>query len=495
MRRMRNTKIIATLGPASSSPALVKSLFEAGADVFRINFSHGDRASQQRLVRLIRGLEKEAGRPIGVVGDLQGPKLRVGEFAAGPVLLKEGQAFRLDLDPAPGDASRIGVPHPEIFDAVRRGDHLLLDDGRVRLRVERKRGGRILETRVEVGGLLSDQKGVNVPGITLPLKPLTPKDGVDLEAALSFGVDWIALSFVQRAEDVAEVRDRIAGRARLMTKIEKPAAVTSLSEILALSDGMMVARGDLGVEMPLESVPGLQKQLVRAARAAGKPIVVATQMLESMIRAPTPTRAEVSDVATAVYDGADAVMLSAESAIGDHPEAAVRTMNRIVEQVEHDPLYRAIVNAEKPAPEATSADAISAAAAQTAETLAAAAIVSYTSTGSTALRAARERPTVPILGLTPNQETARALAVVWGVHCVPTRNPRRFNDMIDLATEAARTDGFAGPNERIVIIAGVPFGSSGTTNVMRIARIPDPGPKKRGRGAKKKAPKKKTKPQ
>ena len=414
MRRMRKTMIIATLGPSSSTLATLRALFEAGADVFRLNFSHGDAATHRRLVRLIRELEREKGRPIGIVGDLQGPKIRVGEFLDGGATLVAGRRFRLDTDAAPGDCTRVALPHPELFEAVSPGDELLLNDGRVRLRVSRARDG-VLDTQVVVGGVLTDHKGLNLPGVVAPVKPLTAKDRADLKTALALGVDWIAVSFVQRASDVADVRDRIDGRAGLMTKIEKPAAVAARDEIYALSDGLMVARGDLGVEMPVEQVPGLQKRLIRAARAAGKPIVVATQMLESMVHAPTPTRAEVSDVATAVYDGADAVMLSA------------------------------------------------------------AAIVSYTTTGSTALRAARERPSVPILGLTPRIETARRLALVWGVHCVPTRDPAGFNDMIEIAFQAAEEHGVARPRDRLVIIAGAPFGTSGATNVMRIARMPDSG--------------------
>jgi pyruvate kinase len=472
MRRQRNTKIIATLGPSSSTLPVIRALFEAGADVFRLNFSHGDHKMHRDLFGMIRTLEQKMGRPIGIVGDLQGPKVRIGTFVQGPVVLRQDQAFRLDLDPRPGDATRVCLPHPEIFAAASRDTDLLIDDGRLRLRVI-KPGKDALETVVLAGGRISDNKGVNVPGVALPLKPLTPKDRVDLDFALSLGVDWIALSFVQRAQDVAEVRELIKGRAGLMTKVEKPTAIDEIVAIIGLSDGLMVARGDLGVEMPIEAVPGLQKRLVRAARAAGKPIVVATQMLESMIHAPTPTRAEVSDVATAVYDGADAVMLSAESAAGTYPMSAVRMMARIAEQTEHDPLYRVIMNAEKLKPEATAADAISNAAAQTAETLGAAAIVGYTDSGSTALRAARERPTVPIIGLTPKVETARKLALAWGVHCVPTRDPKDFDDMLVVALEAARKDGFARENDRLVIIAGVPFGAPGTTNVMRIARIPE----------------------
>ena len=467
---MRNTKIIATLGPSSSDKEMVRSLFEAGADMFRLNFSHTDIKTQKRLVQLIRDLESSSGRPIGIVGDLQGPKIRLAEFREGKVVLEEGNLFQLDTNPSPGDENRVSLPHKEILEAVSSGDEILLNDGRIRLKVKEVSSG-IVRTEVLIGGEISDHKGLNVPGITLPVKALTSKDTLDLENALLLGVDWIALSFVQRPEDVAEVKEYINGRASLMTKIEKPSAVSHRSEIYALSDGLMIARGDLGVEMAVEQVPGVQKQLIKAARAAGKPIVVATQMLESMIHSPTPTRAEVSDVATAVYDGADAVMLSAESAVGNYPEEAVRTMNKIAEEVEKDSLYRALVNAEKPNPEATSADAISASAAQTAETLNVSAIVSYTSTGSTAARAARERPSVPIVSLTPKIETARKLSLFWGVHCMQVRDPISFNDMVELAFEAVLSDGFADLNDRLVIIAGVPFGTSGATNVMRVARV------------------------
>lgn len=470
MRRMRNTKIIATLGPSSSDKEMVRSLFEAGADMFRLNFSHTDIKTQKRLVQLIRDLESSSGRPIGIVGDLQGPKIRLAEFRDGKVVLEEGNLFQLDTNPSPGDENRVSIPHKEILKAVSSGDEILLNDGRIRLKVKEVSSG-IVKTKILVGGEISDHKGVNIPGITLPVKALTSKDTLDLENALLLGVDWIALSFVQRPEDVAEVKEYINGRASLMTKIEKPSAVAQHSEIYALSDGLMIARGDLGVEMAVEQVPGVQKQLIRAARAAGKPIVVATQMLESMIHSPTPTRAEVSDVATAVYDGADAVMLSAESAVGNYPEEAVRLMNKIAEEVENDSLYRALVNAEKPNPESTSADAISASAAQTAETLNVSAIVSYTSTGSTAARAARERPSVPIVSLTPKIETARKLSLFWGVHCMQVRDPISFNDMVELAFEAVLSDGFANLNDRLVIIAGVPFGTSGATNVMRVARV------------------------
>ncbi len=477
MRRLRNTKIIATLGPASSTPEVLHALFVAGADVFRLNFSHGEAFEHRERYRMIRDLEAQVGRPIGIIGDLQGPKIRIGSFASATAELVTDQDFRLDLDPAPGDATRVCLPHEEIFRVIEPGMELLLDDGRVRLRAVES-SAKFIRTTVIEGGTISAAKGVNFPGVALPLKPLTDKDHADLDVAMGLGVDWVALSFVQRTEDVAEVRGLIDGRAGLIAKIEKPSAIDDLEGIVGQSDAIMVARGDLGVELPIEAVPGLQKKLVRYARSAGKPVVVATQMLESMVHAASPTRAEVSDVATAVYDGADAVMLSAESAVGEYPIAAVDMMNRIAMRVETDPLYRAIINAEKPDPESTSADAISAAAAQTAETLEAAAIVCFTSTGSTALRVARERPSAPILGLTPRMETARRLALAWGVHSIPTPEAERFSDMTDMARDLVLKDGFAKLNDRVVIVAGIPFGTSGATNVMRVARVTPPDSRK-----------------
>jgi pyruvate kinase len=409
-------------------------------------------------------------RPIGVLADLQGPKLRIGAFAGGSAVLSEGAAFRLDGDPAPGDARRVQLPHQEIFSALREGTELLLDDGKVRLLVERCDRG-WAETRVRVGGTISNAKGVNVPGAVLPMAAMTDKDRRDLDFVLNLGVDWVGLSFVQRADDVAEARKLIAGRAGLMAKIEKPAALEVLDDIIEIADAIMVARGDLGVELPLEAVPGLQKRIVAAARAAGKPVVVATQMLESMINAPTPTRAEVSDVATAVYDGADAVMLSAESAAGKFPADAVAMMDRIIRQTERETVYNQIQSAWDPGIEATSADAISAAARQVAETLGAVAIVTFTTTGSTALRAARQRPATPIMILTPRRGTARRLAVLWGAHCVREKEIRDFTDMVERACGAAVRDGLAEAGDRIVITAGVPFGTPGATNVLRVAHI------------------------
>jgi pyruvate kinase len=470
MRRNRAAKIIATLGPASSSRDQIEALFRAGADVFRLNFSHGTQEDHRVRHELIRSLEQRYGRPIAIMADLQGPKIRIGRLEGGAVELEEGKHFRLDMEKAPGDARRAPLPHPEIFAAIGPKTELLLDDGKLALRVESS-GADFADTVVVTGGHLSERKGVNVPNAVLPLSPLTEKDRSDLAFALDLGVEWVALSFVQRPEDVAEARRLIAGRAAVMIKLEKPAAIDSLEELIDLSDAIMVARGDLGVELPPEDVPALQKRIITACRLKGKPVVVATQMLESMVHSPAPTRAEASDVATAVYDGADAVMLSAESASGDYPVESVTMMNRIITRTERDPLYRKLIEALHPELEKTAADAISAAAAQVAHTVSAAAIITYTTSGSTALRVARQRPEVPILCLTSQIATARRLALGWGVHCVETEDISSFSEMVGKACGIAHRDEFARPGQRVVVTAGVPFGTPGATNVLRIAWV------------------------
>ena len=470
MIRRRNVKIIATLGPASSSPEMIRALFDAGADVFRLNMSHLNHENLKKVHRLIRSVEKEVDRPISILADMQGPKLRVGEIEGGSVELETGQKFRLDLDTAKGNAARAPLPHPEIFAAVKNGQSLLLDDGKIRLRVIAC-GKDFAETEVMVGGTLSNRKGVNVPEAVLPVGALTEKDRRDLDTALELGVDWIALSFIQRPEDIAEARKIARGRAAILAKIEKPQALVHLDEIIEMADALMVARGDLGVELPLEQVPGWQKRITRAARRAGKPVVVATQMLESMIASPVPTRAEVSDVATAVFEGADAIMLSAESAAGEYPVEAVRTMNKIAVEVENDQTYPGIIYAQSNKPEATGADAISAAAHTVADTLNAAAIVCWTNSGSTGLRAARERPMVPILALTPVPATARRLSLVWGLHCVLTEDAKDLDDMAERACSIAFREGYAQPGQRIVVTAGVPLGTPGATNMLRVAYV------------------------
>ena len=469
-RRQRSAKIVATVGPASAGHDRLRALFEAGVDVFRLNFSHGSLDQKRALFEDIRRVEAETGRPIGILADLQGPKLRLGDFAGGAVEITAGARFRLDLDPAPGDERRAMLPHPEIFAAVEKGTDLLIDDGKVRLRIT-DCGADFAETEAVIGGTLSNHKGVNVPQAVLPISAITEKDRADLSFALAHGADWIALSFVQRPDDVAEGRKLVGNAAGIMVKLEKPAALGRLDEIIELADAVMVARGDLGVEMPPEDVPSVQKRVIHACRLAGKPVVVATQMLESMVGAPTPTRAEASDVATAVYEGADAVMLSAETAVGRYPVEAAAMMNRIACRVQQDPLYFSTLEANRLPAEHTNPDAISAAACQVAATVGAAAIVSFTSSGATALRAARERPGAPILVLTPNLRVARRLALLWGAHCVQLADIRSFNDMVQKAVRTAHAEDIAEPGQRVVITAGVPFGTPGSTNVLRIAWV------------------------
>jgi pyruvate kinase len=470
LRRRRRTKIIATLGPASSSLEVMTRLFQAGADVFRLNFSHGTHEDHAARFAMIRQLEARFDRPIGILADVQGPKLRVGTFSGGRVFLQTGQPFRLDLNATPGDALRVNLPHPEIIEAASIGCSLLLDDGKLRLRVARKRGD-ALETEVVVGGPLSDRKGVNVPDVVLPIPALTDKDRLDMAFALDHGANYIGLSFVQRPEDVAEAKELIGGRAWVMVKLEKPQALDNLDAILQLTDAVMVARGDLGVELPPEEVPLAQKRIVRAARLLGKPVVVATQMLESMISAPSPTRAEASDVATAVFDGADAVMLSGETAAGQYPFEAVNMMDRIVARVEQDSGWRAMIDASRAEPERVTADAIAAAARQVCHTIGAKAVVAYTASGATALRVARERPEAPIICLTPHRAIAQRMAVVWGLHAMVAADAHSMSEATSRAVRVAQTEGFAQHGDEIVVAAGVPFGHSGTTNSLRVATV------------------------
>ncbi len=475
MRRNRRVKIVATLGPASSPPEMLEKLFLAGVDVFRINMSHSSHEMARELYEAVRAVGKKHDHPIGILADLQGPKFRLGAFAGERATVATGTSFTFDKSEAPGSEARVHLPHPQIFEAVKPGDALLLDDGKLRMRVTEAGADKIV-AKVEVGGPLASRKGISLPDTLLPIGPLTPKDEADLDFVLDLGVDWVALSFVQRGEDVVDACKRIDGRALVMVKIEKPAAIDDLNAIIAAADGFMVARGDLGVEMPIEQVPGLQKKITRKARAAGKPVVVATQMLESMINAPVPTRAEVSDVATAVFEGADAVMLSAESAVGKYPVEAIEMMDRVAYEVENDKGYEAILYAWQTEPQPTPADAIAAAAHAIADTVQLAAIVCYTATGSTALRVARERPGLPVIGLTPIASTAHRLSVVWGLHSVVMENdPESLSDMVWKACRIAFDQGFVKAGEGILITGGVPLGTPGTTNMIRIAFVNEKG--------------------
>ena len=466
----RNAKVVATLGPSSATKKTIKDLVLAGADVFRLNFSHGEQQEHRLRFDTIRQLEEELNQPIGVLLDLQGPKLRVGTFSNGSIMLNEDDTFRLDLDDSPGNQHRANLPHPEIFACLEKDAELLLNDGRIRLKVTES-GKDFAITTVITGGELSDRKGVNVPGVALPISALTPKDREDLEFGLSLGVDWVALSFVQRPEDVKELRSLVNGQASIMTKLEKPAAIKHLDAIIEHSDSVMVARGDLGVEMLPEEVPRLQKRIVRACRRAGKPVVVATQMLESMISAPTPTRAEATDVATAVYDGVDAVMLSGETAVGDYPIEAVSIMHRIIYQTENDPYYQESVDALSREPEPVSGDAICAAMGRVVEVMPIKLVVTYTESGSTSLRAARERPRIPILCLTPWQTTARRMQLVWGVHAKIAIAENDAEKVSNAACCIATAEGYVTLGEHVVITAGMPFGIAGTTNLLRIVTI------------------------
>ncbi|KPH81004.1 pyruvate kinase [Bosea vaviloviae] len=471
MKRERRIKIIATLGPASATPEMCAKLFAAGVDVFRINMSHTQRETLPATIAMLRALETQFRRPVGILADLQGPKLRVGAFGGdGGVTLENGARFTLDSDPAPGTQKRVHLPHPEILTALEPGHVVILDDGKLRLVVEKASPTQAV-TRVVVGGRLSSRKGVSLPDTTIAVSAMTDKDRSDAEAAAEAGVDWIALSFVQRPEDMADLRKIVQGRALAMAKIEKPQALLRLEEIIDASDSIMVARGDLGVEMPLEKVPGTQKRITRMCRRKGKPVIVATQMLESMITSPVPTRAEVSDVATAVFEGADAVMLSAESAAGQFPIEAVSMMNRIAEEVESESVYRSILEAQRAEPEATGADAIAKAAHEVADALNLKIIAAWTSSGSTAFRLARERPNSTVIALTPNRATARRLTLVWGVHAVVTKDASDIDDMASRACKFAVREKFAKLGDRIIVVAGVPFGTPGATNMVRIAFV------------------------
>ncbi len=469
--RRRKVKILATVGPASRDPQMLRKLLLAGVDAFRVNMSHGDHETHAKTIDAIRALEKEFARPIAILCDLQGPKLRVGTFKEGErIVIPHGRHFTLDRNPEPGDATRVCLPHPELFGVLEKGQRLLIDDGKIRLKVVKASEDEILTT-AEVGGIISDRKGVNVPDAVVPVPALTDKDRSDLAFAIEHGADWIALSFVQRPEDIAEARKLMGGYGALCAKIEKPAAVTRLDEILELSDAVMVARGDLGVELNPEDVPSLQKQIVNAARSIGKPVIVATQMLESMIESPTPTRAEVSDVANAVYDGADAVMLSAETAAGQWPEEAVAMMHRIAQKIESDVSYAKRIRFHETRPDSTTADALSHACMTIAETVKISAVVVFTGSGSTARRVSRERPAVPVLVLTPSVLTARRLGLLWGAHAVATRDIGSFEGMIAKGKRMALRHGFGEAGSKLIMLAGVPFGTPGATNLLHVVSL------------------------
>lgn len=474
MPQKTKTKILATIGPSSSTREQIEKLIDAGVDGFRFNFSHGTHEEHKERYDIVRKLEKEKKVHISILADMQGPKLRVGEFKDDKVFLKEGQSFVLDMDKVPGDITRVNLPHPEIFAAVKPGDDLLLNDGSIVLEVE-EANDHMMRTTIKVGGYLSSHKGVNLPNTQLNISAITEKDKEDLKFALKLGVDWIGMSFVQSADDVRYARELIGDKAWLISKLEKPSAIDDLEQIIELSDAIMVARGDLGVECPLPTVPVLQKRIVTACRKYARPVIVATQMLESMINNPSPTRAEVSDVATAVYDGADVVMLSAESAAGKYPVEAVKMMNSIITQVEADPLfYKHMENSRVHPCCCGEADAITFAASEISDVLKnVAAIVTYTTSGFTTLLAARERPTQPILAVTPDTEVARRMALVWGTKPFLNKEGyKSFDKVEEIAIKLVKENGYAKSGDFIIITAGFPLGKKGRTNMLHTVYIP-----------------------
>ncbi len=473
----RSTKIVATLGPASSSPDVVLQLLEAGVNVFRLNFSHGKREDHLNVVNVIRQTADHIGARVGILQDLQGPKIRVGVFEEGAVELEVGQEFTLTCDdPSPGDDKRVGVTYQGLCGDVKVGDALLLDDGRLSVEVTAVKGGAVV-TRVVVGGRLSNNKGINIPGAHLSIPALTDKDVDDLRFGAELEVDWVAMSFVRNRDDLLLARHYLAragSSARLMAKIEKPSAVDRFGEILDEVDGIMVARGDLGVEMPPERVPLIQKRMIRACIEASKPVVTATQMLESMVRNPTPTRAEASDVANAIFDGTDAIMLSAETAVGDYPVEAVRMMDRIARSVEADENYRRMMREHVPKSDATTADAVALAAVDMAYNLDARLIVTFTSSGTTATRVSRNRPPTPVLAVTPSAAAERQMAAVWGVVTYLSEDIHDTDEMVTVASRAIADGKLLDPGDRYVITAGVPFGMRGSTNLIRVERYRPP---------------------
>ncbi|MDV7341762.1 pyruvate kinase [Terasakiella sp. A23] len=466
----RKAKIVATLGPSSATREDIRKLVDAGANVFRLNFSHGEVADHQERLEAVRAIEDETGHPIGLFMDLQGPKFRIGTFQKGEVRLEKGDEFVFDLLAAGGDENRVCLPHPEIFEALQAGDRLLLNDGRMVFKVVSVSPTEI-QTVTLVGGTLSDRKGVNLPDAEIQVSALTEKDRKDLEIGLAMGITSVALSFVQRPEDLLELRELVGPRVQIIAKIEKPTALNRLTEIVEQTDAVMVARGDLGVELPPEKVPPIQKKILSTARNLGRPVIVATQMLETMIDAPVPTRAEASDVASAIYDGADAVMLSAETAAGSYPVEAVSMMSRVITEVERDPLYRSLMEASRNLSENTNTDAISAAARQVAATMQAASVICYSTSGKTAMRAARERPKVPISALTSDIHVARSLCLVWGVRSIICADAPDMREMVKTALNVTLNKGIVKQGETVVITAGVPFGNAGTTNILRIAEV------------------------
>ncbi len=471
MKRNRKAKILATLGPASSSQKIIEDMFIGGCDVFRLNFSHDTIENHRKNLETIRNLEKKYNHATCVLADLQGPKLRIGTLKNKEENLKKGNIFKLDLDNAIGNNERVNFPHQDIYEHLTPNTILLIDDGKIKLQIKEQKKDYLL-TEVLNDGIISNNKGVNIPDIILPIESLTNKDKSDMKKALEMGVDWIALSFVQKAEDVLKLKELVNNKALVMAKIEKPSAVKNLDAIIQASDGIMIARGDLGVEMQTHKVPIVQKKIINRCRYFGKPVVVATQMLESMVVNFSPTRAEASDVANAIYDGSDAVMLSGESAVGKYPIEAVKVMNNIIESVESDKdnfnlAMEEIIIKKK----VDTTDAITNAAYYIAKNAGAKAVITFSVSGKTTIRMAKERAPVQIIGLSPNLSTARYLQLVWGVNSCHGEDAQSASEMVSIACSLAKEKKLVKQDDNVIITAGVPFGNAGSTNLLRIAKI------------------------
>ena len=469
---IRRAKIVSTLGPATSSPDRIAALVAAGMDVARLNMSHGSHDTHLAAYRAVRAASDAAGRSVGILVDLQGPKIRLGTFAAGPVTLEPGQEFTITTTDVPGDRHEAATTYQGLPGDVRAGTQILVDDGRVVLEVTGTRGDRV-RTRVVVGGRVSDHKGLNLPGVRVSVPALSGKDEDDLRWALGLRADMIALSFVQGPEDAAPARaimEEVGAQLPLIAKIEKPQAVAQLEAVTEAFDGIMVARGDLGVELPLEHVPMVQKRAVSLARERARPVIVATQMLESMISEPRPTRAEVSDVANAVLDGADAVMLSAETSVGQYPVEAVTTMAGIIAAAEDESGCAAPVLAR---PSVSTGGAIAHAAAAVGAEVGAVALVAFTVTGETVRRLARHRSPIPLLAFTTEPATRSQLALTWGVETFLVPRVAHTDDMVRQVEAALLDIGRCGKGEVVVVVAGSPPGTPGRTNSLRVHRIGD----------------------
>ncbi len=469
---MRRAKIVCTLGPATSSPEQIRTLVDAGMDVARLNMSHGSHEDHARSYRLVREASDAKGHGVGIFADLQGPKIRLETFAEGRVMLEVGQTWTITVRDVPGDAVICGTTYKGLPGDVAPGDPILIDDGKIRLRVTEVNETDVT-TEVIVGGPVSNNKGINLPGVAVSVPALSEKDIKDLRFALHLAVDFIALSFVRSAADADDVR-RIMHEegvlVPLIAKIEKPQAIENLDEIIKAFDGFMVARGDLGVECPLEDVPFLQKRVVDKARRNAKPVIVATQMLESMIVNPAPTRAEASDVANAVLDGADAVMLSGETSVGAYPFEAVRTMARIITSTENHALKSMAAIDWQPR---TPGGVIAKAAAEVAERIGASYLVAFTQSGDSARRLARYRGSIPVLAFTPEAMVRSQLSLTWGVETFLTQMVEHTDEMVRQVDEALLQIGRVKEGERVVIIAGSPPGIPGSTNALRIHTMGD----------------------